>query len=425
MHLYDGDGYVAFVDTGGAWVAAGAPIGPSAEAPQRAQRFVQRARQEGRRACFFGVDESLADRAQLRSLALGAEPRWDPRAWTDVLSSSRSLREQLRRARAKRVTVRQLESAELAPGQDTRRQLTDLASTWLSSRSMAPMGFLVRLDLFGHADERLYLAAERGEELVGLLVAVPIYQESGWLVEDLLRAPHSPNGTMELLIDAAMQRFVELDSPVVSMGMAPLAGEVAPPLRALRRLTGWLYDFEGVRAFKEKLGPGHWQPLVVAFPHTTSRVRVVLDTLTAFSDGGLLSFALSTLRRQRRGAVAVVGAIWIGLAALVPFVQAHWFPSPAWRSSWLVLLAVTAVLALSLAGRWRAGLAWALAATLVAHGLLATVQLSLVAEAAVDGVLAVGLATGATLGPVLAALLVAHAALVGDGPRADSIKPEP
>lgn len=79
---------------------------------------------------------------------------------------------------------------------------------------MAPMGFLVQLDLFTYADERRFFVAE-------LLSAVPLYARDGWFFEDVLRHPLAPNGTMELLFDHAMRAIGADGSRHVSYGLAP------------------------------------------------------------------------------------------------------------------------------------------------------------------------------------------------------------
>jgi phosphatidylglycerol lysyltransferase len=57
--------------------------------------------------------------------------------------------------------------------------------------------------------------------------AVPVYARRAWLVEDLLRLPGSPNGTAEALIDAVMREAAGRGAVMVTLGLAPLSGEVS------------------------------------------------------------------------------------------------------------------------------------------------------------------------------------------------------
>src|SRR5215831_1427387 len=51
--------WFAYVDTGRAWVAAGAPLTAPGRLPEVAERFRVAARAERRRIAFFGVEERL------------------------------------------------------------------------------------------------------------------------------------------------------------------------------------------------------------------------------------------------------------------------------------------------------------------------------------------------------------------------------
>src|SRR5512143_1443652 len=98
-YFFDGpDACVAYVDTGGAWVAAGAPIAAHDDLGAVAGRFLEAARAAGRRASFFSAEERLVGAAgrALRSVRIGEQPTWDPGHWDEVLARNRSLREQLR-----------------------------------------------------------------------------------------------------------------------------------------------------------------------------------------------------------------------------------------------------------------------------------------------------------------------------------------
>ncbi len=70
------------------------------------------------------------------------------------MAASRSLREQLRRARAKGLAVREVVASELAEGAPLRGRIEALVERWLATRRMAPMGFLVAVELFSFAEAR-------------------------------------------------------------------------------------------------------------------------------------------------------------------------------------------------------------------------------------------------------------------------------
>lgn len=116
--FYGDDACVAYVDTGSAWVVAGAPIAPHEQIAEVAFSLLRDARAAGKRCCFFAAEERLLTAAgrALLSFAIGEQPVWDPRDWPQILEQSRSLRAQLRRAEAKDVHTRELLPHELAAG---------------------------------------------------------------------------------------------------------------------------------------------------------------------------------------------------------------------------------------------------------------------------------------------------------------------
>jgi phosphatidylglycerol lysyltransferase len=285
-YFFDGDdAVVPFVDTGSSWVAAGSPIAPPDRVIAVAREFSEAALAQRRRACFFASERTLGGPA----LQIGEQPVWTCAQWSEVLRSSPSLRYQLRRATHKDVVVRPLRPDEHAA-------LDVLVRSWQSIHRMPPMQFLVQLEPFAFAHERVNYVAERGGQLVGLVSAVPVYARERLFVEDLVRAPEAPNGTVELMVDAMMRGT----SRELTLGLAPLAGNVAMWLRFARWAGAPFYDFDGLRRFKTKLRPHAWEPVYLATAAGGSRVAALRDSLRAFAGGSLVGFAARTLFRQRQ-----------------------------------------------------------------------------------------------------------------------------
>ncbi len=297
---------VAYVDTGRAWVAAGAPISPEASLAAAAEDFASAARAAGRRACFFGTEERFVSAAArgFESVQVGEQPVWRPAAWSAGLAAHKSLREQLRRARAKGVTVRRLAPGE-ADQEPVRSRLQSVRARWLSARPLAPMGFLVG----GGSDPlpaRRVITAARAGEIVAFVELIPVPARSGWMVESLVRGDTAPNGTSELLVDAAMRWATEMRSDWLTLGLAPLAGAVPTWMRVVGGAGASLYDFDGLRRFKAKLGPAAWDPIYVSWPRGSSSIVPVVDVLRAFAGGSLIAFAAWSLaRRWLRAATAL------------------------------------------------------------------------------------------------------------------------
>jgi phosphatidylglycerol lysyltransferase len=374
-YWFDAEVCVAYIDTGGAWVAAGAPIGPGHLVPAAAQRFVVAAGGNGRRACFFGTEDRFAAASPFAAMRIGEQPVWDPCTWDDTLKGAASLRAQIRRATAKGVEVRPFDPRLLAQAGEDRREVERLIARWQAAHPMPPMGFLVQLHLDSALEERRLFGAYSAGALVGFLSMVPVFARAGWFIEDLLRVPEAPNGTAELLVDAAMRAAAGAGSTYVTLGLAPLAGEIGPWLRLARRTGLPLYDFRGVHAFKAKLRPQSWAPIYISYPRAQTGIATVYDALAAFARGGLLRFGVETLLRRPAVLIQALALILIPWTILIAFAPAHrWFPSPAVKWGWVAFDAALVPALSSLARRWRRGLDTALATLVTADAAATLVQ---------------------------------------------------
>ena len=404
------DACVGYVDTGAAWVVAGAPIAPAERLADVAARFTAAAAAQGRRVCCFGTEARFQEVVQWSALRIGDQPVWAPAEWDAVVKESKSLREQLRRSRAKGVTIRALEVGELTAGHPVRAQLDALIARWMATKEIAPMGFVVQLDPFSFPEEKRYFVAVRDDAIVGFLAVIPIYARSGWFFEDLLRDPSAPNGTTELMIDAAMRAAAAANVEHVTLGLAPLAGEVSPWLRFARRWGRALYDFEGLHAFKSKLKPRAWDPIYLSYPRKRSGIMAVVDTLTAFARGGLLRFGIQTLLRGPAIVVRALAAllvVWTVLLALPH--SARFFPSPAWQWGWVGFDVVLGLALFALARRWRHDLATLVAGVVTADAAVTIGEAALYNAPRVHGIVDLFVIAIAIAAPTSAAVLLWHA----------------
>lgn len=330
-------GMVAYADHGGAWTAAGEPVASEDDTIAVAERFVEAAHAARRRASFFATEGNLASSPRFRRTLIGEQPVWNPETWSAKLKEHRSLREQLRRARAKSVVVRGVNRAALDADPALRRTLDEMIARWLAARTMSRMGFLVDVNPLEGLDHRLLFVAQRQERVVGLLSLSPVPARHGWLFEHLLRDPAAPNGTSELLVDHAMRTIGDDGAEWATLGLAPLAGPVSGWLRTARALARPLFNFDGLAAFKRKLRPDSWAPIYLVYPRESNSMVAMLDGLRAFAGGRMLHFGVRTALRGPRPLLRALELLlipWtIGLA-LVP--SATWFPSPLLQAAWVV-----------------------------------------------------------------------------------------
>ncbi len=402
----DSDACVAYVRVGRCRVVAGAPIASPERLGEVAQAFLQHCARDHRRAVFFGVERRFLRQIPLAAFLVGEQPIWDPRRWAASSLAHRSLRGQVARAARQGVQVRLVAAAEWQQADGaTATAVRALIARWHASKALAPMGFLVQVRPFAFAAERRFWVAERQRQVVGFLAIVPVYARQGWLLEDLLRDPAAPNGTAELLVDAAMRYAAAQGCAYVTMGLAPLSGAISPVLRSVGRLGAGLYDFGGLHAFKAKLQPHAWEPIYVAHPAALPRWRALLDVLRAFAPQGLVRFGLDTLLR---GPSVVLTTLWVMLIpwtlGLAVLDGPRWFGSAACKWAWVTFDVGCAAALASLTRRWRPRLATALAWLISGDACLTCLQLAWVQTP--SGPWAMLAKLMAALAPSLAALIL-------------------
>jgi phosphatidylglycerol lysyltransferase len=291
-----GDAVAGYASFGGVWTVAGAPICQADRLPNVAEELEADAKARGARVVFFGagtrLEQAYASRSDHSLVRIGAQPAWEPSAWADIVRHKASLRAQLNRARNKGVEVHEWSPARAQGSQVLRTVLRE----WLDSRGLPPLHFLVTPDLLDTLGDRRIFVAERGDDVVGFLVATRIPARHGWLVEQWPRRRSAPNGTTHLLVDAAMRAFDAEGSHYATLGLSPLS-EQAGPVGAgqpvwLRFFLRWIrahgrrfYNFRGLEAFKSSARPKAWEPIFAISPGGRLNPFTLRAIAGAFSDG--------------------------------------------------------------------------------------------------------------------------------------------
>ncbi|MDB5103226.1 MAG: Phosphatidylglycerol lysyltransferase [Fibrobacteres bacterium] len=316
----DGPEAVAgYADWGRVRVAAGAPICAPGDLPAAAAAFEADARSEGLGVCYFAAGSRLegilgGSRGYARVL-LGGQPVWDPASWPGILAGRPSLRAQLARARNKGVTVSEWprERARESPA------LERCLKEWLSRRRMPAMHFLVEPRTLGRLWDRRVFVAEQGGEAIGFVMASPVPMRNGWLIEQIVRSRSAPNGTAELMVDAAFRAAAADGLSYFTLGLSPLSW-FARDARAegpwwMALLFRWLrlhgsrfYNFRGLDAFKSKFSPEEWEPIYAICNRPDFTPRILLAIAAAF--GGVSPFLFTAMALAK---AAKLEGYWMGL----------------------------------------------------------------------------------------------------------------
>ncbi|HET6566702.1 MAG TPA: DUF2156 domain-containing protein [Rhodothermales bacterium] len=315
-----GDAVVGYVRHNGVRVVGGAPICSKERLPAVAEAFENEASKGGERVCYFGAGDRLEHLYRGASgyaeVTIGGEPVWDPHDWTKMVARHSSLRAQLHRARNKGVSVSEWPAERARNNPELRRCLNE----WLRTRGLPPLHFMVETDTLSRIFDRRCFIAERKGTVAGFLIASPIPQRKGWLVEQIVRGDHAVNGTNELMLDAAMHALIDSGSEYVTLGLAPLSrqagsGHGDTPVW-LSVLLAWMrahgrrfYNFRGLEAFKAKFRPARWDP-VYAIVNEPQFSPVILYAIAgAFASGSPLAL--------------IAGALWQAFTQEVTTAASH------------------------------------------------------------------------------------------------------
>ncbi|MBE0643256.1 MAG: DUF2156 domain-containing protein [Bacteroidetes bacterium] len=302
-----GDAVIGFVRHYGVRVVAGAPVC----ATERLADVVQEFESSGSAAvCYFGAEERMAEalaaHAPRARIVLGAQPAWNPAAWPTMLAGHPSLRAQLNRARNKGVRTERWDNEHATIHPELQRCLQE----WLRTRGLPPLHFLVEPQTLARLFDRMVIVALIEDRPVGFLVASPIPLRNGWLIEQNVRGAEAPNGTAELLIDAAVREMASLGSTHVTLGLSPIsryAGlekESNPFL--LRQLLSFVrsygrrfYNFEGLDSFKAKFRSPEWETVYAITSQGRMSLRTLYATAAAFAgENPVFTLLRAALRRK-------------------------------------------------------------------------------------------------------------------------------
>lgn len=268
------DAVIGYVERHGVRIVAGAPVCEQGRLAEIVAEFERASTRNGLRVCYFcaesRLESVLRDSASHSMALLGAQPVWQPQLWPRIFERHASLKAQLNRARNKQVIVSEwtVERASRNP------ELLRCLREWLATRSFPTLHFLVEPMTLERLYDRRIFVAERQNEVIGFVVASPIPQRDGWLIEQIIRGRNAVNGTSELMIDAAVRALAAGGCEFLTLGLSPLSRravvQAEPSPFWLRILLKWVrahgrrfYNFDGLDAFKTKFHPESWEPVFV------------------------------------------------------------------------------------------------------------------------------------------------------------------
>lgn len=288
----DGRGLVMFGAAGRSWLAFGGPVGPRDAAEAAAQIFVDAARRAGARPVFYEVgaeDVPLMLDLGLALHKMGEEAVVDLSRFSLDGPGHRKLRAAHARALRDGLTLELVRPPHDAALIEALRRISD---DWLAAKKTREKGFSVgRFDPAWLDRSPLALVHQGGRTVA---FANVLFAGNGRCATlDLMRhSGDAPPGTMEFLFSALMLHLKGDGVRTFSLGMAPLSGLAPERSRKLwdrfgaliYRHGGHFYNFEGLRAFKDKFDPD-WRPRYLAAPSSLPPLLPIADAARLINAG--------------------------------------------------------------------------------------------------------------------------------------------
>ena len=277
---------------GRTWVALGDPVGPSERFTEVIRAFLEKCDDFGGVPVFYEVRKEYLYRYAdfgLTFVKLGEDATVDLRTFTLEGGQGRRLRQAVRRLEHEQATFR------VVPQESVRgivEQLKRVSDDWLREKHAAEKGFSLGFFDPDYLSRFPVGVIEKGGEVVAFGSVWPGPQHVELSV-DLMRYHHrAPKEVMEGLFVHLIGWAKEQGYQRFSLGIAPLSGfELSPVTPLWNRIGAFLYqhgdtfyNFQGLRAYKEKFHPA-WEPRYLVYPGGLRLPRILADVAALVAGG--------------------------------------------------------------------------------------------------------------------------------------------
>ena len=285
-------GFVMYGVQGRTWAALGDPVGPPERIGTLVRLFLERCDDFGGVPVFYEISSEHLHRyadVGLTFVKLGEEARVDLRAFTLDGNQGKKFRTALHRIEREHATFRVVPVEQVSGLMD---QLRTVSNEWLERQAGAEKGFSLGFFDPEYVARFPVAVIERAAEVVAFANLWP-GADHGELSVDLMRyGDRAPKDVMDALFAHVMLWGKAQGYRWFPIGMAPLSGfETSPVAPLWTRLAAFLYqhgeavyNFQGLRAFKEKFDPV-WQPRYLAYPGGLRLARVLADVAALIAGG--------------------------------------------------------------------------------------------------------------------------------------------
>jgi phosphatidylglycerol lysyltransferase len=286
------DGFVMYAVKRRTWVALGDPIGPSEKIGDLIRLFIERCDDFGGTPVFYEVGKHHLYRYAdfgMAFIKLGEEARVDLARFSLEGREGSRFRQVVRRLAKDGATFRVVPVEDVPCVIDRLREVSD---DWLAQKTGAEKGFSVGFFDPEYLGRFPVAVVERANRIVAF---ANIWPGPGGheLSIDLMRYHRdAPTSAMEALIVHMLLWGQSQGYRWFALGMAPMSGAARSPIAPLRARAGnflyehggLLFNFRGLRAYKEKFNPV-WESRYLVYPGALTLPRIVAD-VSALVAGG-------------------------------------------------------------------------------------------------------------------------------------------
>jgi phosphatidylglycerol lysyltransferase len=288
-----GESFLMFGVRGRSWVALGAPVGRRDERLELLWRFRELADAHAARPGLYGLQaEDLPDVVELGfSIQKLGESALTP---LETFSLDGRRRGNLRRAWRKAAeegatfsVARPEDTAPLIP------ELRAVSDAWLADHAGGEKGFSLGGFVPRYVQEFPIAVVRWRGRVIAFATLWTVASKASFSIDLMRYRDEGPRNIMDYLFVELMEWGRAQGYAAFDFGMAPLAGLDDRPLAPIMSRVGRLifdrgeevYNFQGVRRYKDKYDP-LWQPRYVAAPHKWDIPRLVAD-VGLLSSGGV------------------------------------------------------------------------------------------------------------------------------------------
>jgi phosphatidylglycerol lysyltransferase len=279
-----GDGFVMYGVEGRSWIAMGDPVAAPEAVDGLVWRFKELVDRAGGTPVFYQVTTAHLPAyldAGLSLVKLGEE------AWVDLERFTLEGGEGRRLRQAKSKAERMGARFEIVSAQDVEAildELEEVSDAWLAQKGAKEKGFSLGFWSRAYARASDHAVVRHQGRIVAFANIWRSAEKAEFTVDLMRHLPDGPAGVMDLLFIGLLSQAKSEGFRWFNLGMAPLAGLPTHRLASLwSRVGAFLYrrgdrfyNFEGLRAFKNKFSP-EWRPRYLAYPGGLGLPKILMD----------------------------------------------------------------------------------------------------------------------------------------------------